>query len=206
MRLYRFGPGRSQRPGSCGVPVSSDIRGKRWYRFGARKGSDRGLTMAENSFDVVSKVDMQELKNAIQQTMREIESRFDFKNSVSNSEIDGETVKLHSDDEYKMKALVDVLQGKMIKRGVSIKALEYGKIEPAAKATVRQEIKLKQGLDQDTARQVAKLIKDSGRKVTSQIQGDQVRVTGKARDDLQAIIQLLKSADLPVDLQFVNYR
>ena len=162
--------------------------------------------MADSSFDVVSKVDMAELRNAVDQTLREIANRFDFKNTVSTIEIEGETLKLHSDDEYRMKALVDVLQGKMVKRGVSIKALDYGKIEPAAKGTVRQEIKLKQGLDQDTARKVAKLIKDSGKKVTSQIQGDQVRVTGKARDDLQAIIQLLKSADLPVDLQFVNYR
>jgi uncharacterized protein YajQ (UPF0234 family) len=105
-----------------------------------------------------------------------------------------------------MKALIDVLQGKLIKRGVSIKALDYGKLEPAAKMTVRQEIKLKQGLDADTARKVAKLIKDSGKKVTTQIQGDQVRVTAKSKDDLQAVIQLLKGADLPVDLQFVNYR
>ena len=94
----------------------------------------------------------------------------------------------------------------LVKRSVSLKALEYGKVEPAAKATVRQEIKLKQGLDQDTARKVTKLIKDSGKKVTTQTQGDQVRVTGKSRDDLQAVIQLLKGADLPVDLQFVNYR
>ena len=162
--------------------------------------------MADSSFDVVSKVDAQELKNAVDQTMREIENRFDFKNSVSKVEIDGEVLKLHSEDEYKMKQLIDVLQGKMMKRGVSIKALDYGKIEPAAKMTVRQEIKLKQGLDQDTARQVVKLIKDSGRKVTTQTQGDQVRVTGKNKDDLQGVIQLLKEADLPVDLQFTNYR
>ena len=162
--------------------------------------------MADSSFDIVSKVDMQELKNAVDQTMREIANRFDFKNSVSDIEIDAEAIKVHSDDEYKLKALIDVLQGKMVMRGVSIKALEYGKIEPAAKGTVRQDIKLKQGLDQDTARKVVKLIKDSGKKVQTQIQGDQVRVTAKSKDDLQGVIQLLKSADLPVDLQFTNYR
>ena len=162
--------------------------------------------MAEFSFDVVSRVDLQEVKNAIQQTMREVENRFDFKNSVSQVDLEGEILKLHSDDEYKMKALVDILQGKFVKRSVSLKSLEYGKIEPAAKMTVRQEIKLRQGLDQDTARKVTKLIKDSGRKVTTQIQGDQVRVTAKSKDELQAIIQLLKGADLPVDLQFINYR
>lgn len=162
--------------------------------------------MADSSFDVVSKVDLTEVKNAIQQATREIEGRFDFKNSVSSIELEGEALKLHSDDEYKLKALVEILQGKLIKRGVSIKALEYGKVEPAAKATVRQEVKLKQGLDSDTARKVTKLIKDSGKKVTTQIQGDQVRVTAKSRDDLQAVIQLLKGADLAVDLQFINYR
>lgn len=162
--------------------------------------------MADSSFDVVSKVDMAELKNAVEQTMRDIANRFDFKNSVSDVQIEGEALKVHSDDEYKLKALLDVLQGKMVKRGVSIKSLDYGKIEPAAKGTVRQEIKLKHGLDSDTARKIVKLIKDSGKKVTTQIQGDQVRVTGKSRDDLQGVIQLLRGAELPVDLQFINYR
>ena len=162
--------------------------------------------MADSSFDVVSQVDLQELKNAVDQTEREIANRFDFKNSVSSIEIEGETLKLHSDDEYRMKALIDVLQGKLIKRSISLKALDYGKLEPATKGTVRQEIKLKQGLDQDTARAVVKLIKDSGRKVTTQIQGEQVRVSGKSKDDLQAVIQMLKGADLPLDLQFTNFR
>lgn len=162
--------------------------------------------MADSSFDVVSKIDLQEVKNALQQVEREVATRFDFKNSVSTVELEGEVLKLHSDDEFKLKSLVDILESKLLKRGVSIKALDYGKVEPASKGTVRQDVKLKQGLDQDTARKVSKLIKDSGKKVTSQIQGDQVRVTGKSRDDLQAIIQLLKGADLPVDLQFINYR
>ncbi len=162
--------------------------------------------MADSSFDVVSRVDLAEVKNAVQQALREVESRFDFKNSVSSIEVEGEVLKLHSDDEYKMKQLVDILQGKLVKRGVSLKGLEYGKLEPAAKATVRQDVTLKQGLDTDTARKVVKLIKDSGKKVTTQIQGDQVRVTGKNKDDLQAVIQLLRGAELPVDLQFINYR
>ena len=162
--------------------------------------------MADSSFDVVSKIDLQEVKNALQQVEREVATRFDFKNSVSTVELEGEVLKLHSDDEFKLKSLVDILESKLLKRGVSIKALDFGKVEPASKGTVRQDVKLKQGLDQDTARKVSKLIKDSGKKVNSQIQGDQVRVTGKSRDDLQAIIQLLKGADLPVDLQFINYR
>jgi cyclic-di-GMP-binding protein len=162
--------------------------------------------MADSSFDVVSRVDVQEVKNAVDQATREIANRYDFKNSVSEVELEGELLKLHSDDEYRMKALVDILQGKLVKRGVSLKSLEYGKIEPASRGTVRQEVRLKQGLEQDVARQVVKLIKDSGRKVQAQMQGDQVRVSGKNKDDLQAMIQLLKDADLPVDLQFVNYR
>lgn len=162
--------------------------------------------MAESSFDIVSKVDLSEVKNALQQVEREIAQRFDFKNSVSTAELEGEVLKLHSDDDYKLKALTDIVESKLIKRGISPKGLDFGKVEPASKGTVRQDVKLKMGLDQDTARKVVKLIKDSGKKVNAQIQGDQVRVTGKSRDDLQGVIQLLKGADLPLDLQFVNYR
>jgi uncharacterized protein YajQ (UPF0234 family) len=162
--------------------------------------------MADSSFDIVSKVDLQEVKNALQQVEREIAQRFDFKNSVSAAELEGEVLKLHSDDEYKLKALTDIVESKLIKRGISPKGLDFGKVEPASKGTVRQDVKLKMGLDQDTARKVVKLIKDSGKKVNAQIQGDQVRVTAKSRDDLQGVIQLLKGADLPLDLQFVNYR
>lgn len=163
--------------------------------------------MADSSFDVVSKVDLQEVKNAIQQAEREIENRYDFKGSVSSIELEGDdTLKLHSDDEYKLTALVDILQSKLFKRGISLKSLEFGKVEPAAKLTVRQEVKLKQGLDTENAKKVTKLIKDSGKKVTTQIQGEQVRVTGKSKDDLQAVMALLKAEDLPVDLQFLNFR
>jgi uncharacterized protein YajQ (UPF0234 family) len=161
---------------------------------------------SESSFDIVSKVDIQELKNAIDQTLREVTGRFDFKNTISDIQLEGEVLKVHSDDEYKLKQVVEILQGKMAKRGLSLKSLDLGKVEPASKGTARQDIKLKQGLDSETARKVVKLIKDSGKKVTTQIQGDQVRVTSKSRDDLQGVIQVLKGADLPVDLQFTNYR
>jgi uncharacterized protein YajQ (UPF0234 family) len=164
--------------------------------------------MADSSFDVVSKVDMQEVKNAVDQAQREIETRFDFKGSMSTIELDEKagTLALASDSETRMKALVDVLQSKFIKRGIDIKALDLGKLEEASKGTVRQTVTIRQGLDTETARKVVKLIKDKGLKVQAAIQGDQVRVTGKVRDDLQAVIALLKAADLDAPLQFVNYR
>jgi uncharacterized protein YajQ (UPF0234 family) len=158
------------------------------------------------SFDVVSKVDVQELKNAVDQTLREVGTRFDFKNSVSNVTLEDSALKLVSDDEYRLKALIEVLEGKLVRRGVSLKALEWGKVEPAARGTVRQEVKVRQGIDADKARQISKLIRDSKLKVQAQIQGDQLRVSSKAKDQLQAAIQLLKSEDLGIDLQFVNYR
>jgi len=163
---------------------------------------------ADSSFDVVSKVDMQEVKNAVDQAVREIDTRFDFKGSDSTIDLDDKagTIKLASDNEMRMKALVDVLQSKFHKRGLDIRALDLGKLEEAAKGTVRQEATIRQGLDSDTARKIVKLIKDKGLKVQAAIQGDQVRVTGKARDDLQAVIALLKAADLDVPLQFTNYR
>lgn len=162
--------------------------------------------MASYSFDVVSNIDMQEMRNAVDQAEREIGNRWDFKGSVSEIQLEADKLVLHSDDEFKLKALTEILLGKMAKRSISLKSLEYGKIEPAAKGSVRQEVKLKQGLDTDTAKKITKLIRDSGPKVTTAIQGDQVRVTGKSKDELQAVIALLKAADLPVDLQFVNYR
>ena len=158
------------------------------------------------SFDVVSKVDMQELKNAIDQTLREIGTRFDFKNSVSDVTLEETTLKLVSDDEYRLKALIEVLEGKLVRRGVSLKALEWGKIEPAAKGTVRQEVKVRQGIDTDKARQISKLIRDSKLKVQAQIQGDQLRVSSPSRDALQEVIQFLRSQDFGVELQFGNYR
>jgi len=164
------------------------------------------MAMSESSFDIVSKVDMQELVNAITQAEREIETRFDFKGSKSSIALEKEEVVVGSDDEYKLNSVIDILQSKMIKRGVPIKNLEYGKLEPASGGTVRQRIKLRQGIEQDVSKKINIMIRDSKLKVKSQIQGDQIRVSGKSKDDLQAVMKLLRSADLPVELQFTNYR
>ncbi|WP_027093582.1 YajQ family cyclic di-GMP-binding protein [Cohnella thermotolerans] len=161
---------------------------------------------SEYSFDIVSKVDLQEVNNAVTQAVREIETRFDFKGSKSSIKLEGETLVVVSDDEYKLKSVLDILQSKLVKRGVPILNLDYGKVEPAAGQTVRQQIKLKQGIGQDDAKKINVLIRDSKLKVKSQIQGDQLRVTGKSKDDLQAVMKLLREADLQLDLQFVNYR
>jgi len=161
---------------------------------------------SEASFDIVSKVDMQELTNAVRQAEKEIETRFDFKGSKSSIAIEKDELVVVSDDEYKLKSVIDILQSKMVKRGVPIRNLEYGKIEPAAMGTVRQRIKLKQGIDQEAAKKINIMIRDSKLKVKSQIQGDQIRVSGKSRDDLQAVIRMLKAADVGVELQFTNYR
>jgi cyclic-di-GMP-binding protein len=161
---------------------------------------------SESSFDIVSKFDMQELTNAIHQTEREIETRFDFKNSKSSLTLEKDALVVVSDDDYKLGAVIDILQSKMIKRGLPIKNLDYGKVEPASLGTVRQRIKLKQGIEQDVAKKINVAIRDSKLKVKSQIQGDSIRVTGKSRDDLQAVIVLLRNADIPLDLQFTNYK
>jgi uncharacterized protein YajQ (UPF0234 family) len=161
---------------------------------------------SENAFDIVSKVDMQELANAITQAEREIETRFDFKGSKSSIKLEKDELVVASDDDYKLKSVIDILQSKMMKRGVPIKNLDYGKIEGASGATVRQRIKLRSGIEQDVAKKINILIRDSKLKVKSQIQGDQIRVSGKSLDDLQAVMKLLREADLPVDLQFTNYR
>ena len=160
----------------------------------------------EYSFDVVSTVDLQEVTNAVQQARKEITTRYDFRNSKSELTFADDTITLVSDDEYKLGAVQEVLRGKLVKRGVSMKNLDEGKIVPASGGTVRQEWKLKQGLDQDNAKKVTKLIKDRKLKVAAQIMADQVRVTGKDKDVLQEVIAVLKATDFPVDLQFVNYR
>ncbi|KAA9006456.1 YajQ family cyclic di-GMP-binding protein [Paenibacillus spiritus] len=161
---------------------------------------------SESSFDIVSKMDIQELTNAIHQTEKEIENRFDFKGSKSSLKLEKDALIIASDDEYKLNAVIDILQSKMVKRGITLKNLDYGKIEPASLGTVRQRLGLKQGIDQDNAKKINILIRDSKLKVKSQIQGDQIRVTGKSRDDLQQIIALLRKADLPLDLQFTNLK
>ena len=160
----------------------------------------------EYSFDVISTVDLQGGTNAVQQARKEITTRYDFRNSKSELTFADDTITLVSDDEYKLGAVQEVLRGKLVKRGVSLKNLDEGKIVPASGGTVRQEWKLKQGLDQDNAKKVTKLIKDRKLKVTAQIMADQVRVTGKDKDALQEVIAVLKATDFPVDLQFVNYR
>ncbi len=158
------------------------------------------------SFDIVSNADLQEVTNAVHQAQKELQTRFDFKGSKSEISMSDEEIIVVSDDEYKLANVIDILQSKLIKRGVSLKSLEYQTIEPAAKSTVRQTIRIKQGLEQDVAKKIIKIIKDSKIKVQATLQGDQVRVIGKNRDDLQQVIQSLKSQDFTSDLQFVNYR
>ncbi|RKN86454.1 YajQ family cyclic di-GMP-binding protein [Paenibacillus ginsengarvi] len=161
---------------------------------------------SESSFDIVSSIDMQELNNAIQQAEKEIASRFDFKGSKSSIALDKNELVVSSDDEYKLNSVLDVLHSKMVKRGISLKNLQYGKIEPAASSTVRQRIGLKQGIDQENAKKINVIIRDSKLKIKSQIQGDQLRVSGKNKDDLQKAIQMIRQAGVPLDLQFINFR
>jgi uncharacterized protein YajQ (UPF0234 family) len=158
------------------------------------------------SFDVVSQVDHQEVDNAVNQTRKEIGQRYDFKGTKTTIDIDKESLHVVSDDDFKVKAVVDVLQSKVVRRGISLKALVYGKIEPAAGGLAKQTITVQQGIDADHARQIVKLVKDTKLKVQTQIQGDQLRISGKKRDDLQQVIQLLKAQDLDLPLQFVNFR
>lgn len=162
---------------------------------------------SECSFDVVSKVNMDEVKNAITMSMKEIGQRYDFKGSVSDIELKDEAVLvLKSDDEVKLKAVIDVLQTKLVKRGVSIRSMEYGKVEPATKGTVRQEVKILQGIPTEKAKAMVKVIKDAKLKVQAAIQGEQLRISGKSKDDLQETMALLKKNDQGMDLQFTNYR
>lgn len=160
----------------------------------------------ESSFDVVSNVDMQEVDNAVNQAKKEILTRYDFRGSKSSIEVVDNTIVLIGDDDFKLKAVQEILRGKMVKRGIALKNLEEGKSEPAAGATVRQVWTIRQGLSAEHAKEVTKCIKNAKLKVTAQIMGDQVRVAGKDKDTLQEVIQLLKQQDFPVELQFVNYR
>ena len=162
----------------------------------------------DHSFDIVSKVDLQEVSNAVQQAMKEIGQRFDFKGSKSNIDLDKgkNQITLIGDDEFKLKAVTDVLQSKLVKRGVSLKSLNYGKIESASAGTVRQVITLQQGIPSEKAKEIVKIIKETKHKVQAQIQQDQVRVVGKKIDDLQALMKLLKEKDLGIHMEFVNYR
>jgi uncharacterized protein YajQ (UPF0234 family) len=161
---------------------------------------------AENSFDIVSKIDMAEVTNAVNQAMKEISQRFDFKGSKSNITQEKEDLVIVSDDEFKLKSVVDILQGKLVKRGVPTKNLTYGKVEPALGGAVRQKVSLQQGIPTEKAKEIVKAIKDAKLKVQAAIQADQVRVSGKNRDDLQTVIQTLKGRDFGIELQFTNYR
>ncbi len=165
--------------------------------------------MAETfSFDAVSKIDMQEVDNALNQARKEIAQRYDFKGSKTSIDLDSKekTVTIISDDDFKLKSVMDILQSKMIKRGISIKALKYGKIEPAAGGTVRQVITLQSGIDKENAKKITTLVKNSNLKVQAQIMGDQIRISGRSKDDLQAIMQMIRDADFAFAVQFVNYR
>jgi len=164
--------------------------------------------MPDNSFDIVSKIDLPEVGNAVQQAVKEIQQRFDLKDSHSSIELREKENKilLASSDEFKLKAVTDVLQAKLVKRSVPLKGLSYGVITPAGGSTVRQEITLQQGIVIEKARDIVKLIKDSKKKAQASIQGDLVRVSAKDRDTLQEIIALLRGHDFGIDMQFTNYR
>jgi cyclic-di-GMP-binding protein len=164
--------------------------------------------MPDNSFDVVSKIEIPEVHNAIQQAQKEIQQRYDLKDSHSAIELNDKEHKivLTSKDEFKLKAVVDILESKLVKRKVPLKGLSYGEIIPAAGSTVKQEITLQQGISTDKAREIVKAIKDSKLKLQASIQGDFVRVSGRDRDTLQNAIQLLRGADFGIDMQFTNYR
>ena len=164
--------------------------------------------MPDNSFDIVSKIELPEVSNAVQQALKEIQQRYDLKNSHSSIELNEKENKilLASQDEFKLKAVVEILEQKLVKRKVPLKNLGYGTITPAAGSTVRQEITLQQGIPIEKAREIVKAIKDSKKKVQASIQGDFVRVAGKDRDTLQEVMELLRSADFGIDMQFTNYR
>ena len=160
----------------------------------------------EFSFDIVSKTDMQEVANAVQQAQKELAQRFDFKGSKSSIELTTDEITLLSDDEGKLRSLKDILESRLLKRKVALQALDYGKVEPAQMGTVRQKAKIVQGIESEKAKAIVKSIKDAKIKVQASIQSDQVRVVGRSKDDLQRAISLVKENDFGIPLQFTNYR
>jgi uncharacterized protein YajQ (UPF0234 family) len=160
----------------------------------------------QNSFDIVSQVDRAEIVNAINQTMKEVRQRFDFKGSKAEVSLEEKDLVLAAEDETKLRNMNDILQQKLVRRGVPLKALDYGSVEPAAGASVRQRAAIQQGIPQEKAKEIVKSIKDSKAKVQASIQGDLVRVTGKDRDTLQQVISTLKAKDFGINMQFTNYR
>jgi hypothetical protein len=164
--------------------------------------------MPENTFDIVSKIDLNEVSNAVQQASKEVHTRYDLKDSKSSIELNEKEnkIQLASADEYKLKSVVEILGQKLVKRGVPLKGLQYGTITPASHSSVRQEITLQQGISTDKAKEIIKTIKDSKLKVQASIQSDAIRVSGKDRDVLQQVIALLRGKDFGIDMQFTNYR
>jgi uncharacterized protein YajQ (UPF0234 family) len=160
------------------------------------------------SFDVVSQFDEQEVDNAVNQARKEVDQRYDFKgsNTIIDMNLKEKTITLHTSDDMKLRALHEILNGKMIKRGISLKALDYGKAEPATGGSLRQVIKLKSGLESEQAKQITKMVKDLKLKVQAAIQGEEVRITGKSKDDLQTAMQTLKAQNFDFPIQFTNYR
>jgi uncharacterized protein YajQ (UPF0234 family) len=160
----------------------------------------------DSSFDIVSRVEWQEVKNAVDQAKRELANRYDFKGSASEIELAADAVELVSDDEFKLSQLRDIVESKLIKRSIDLRHVQYGNITPGSKMTVEQTLTFKKGISQELGKTISKAIRDSKIKVTSQIQGDELRVNGKDKDDLQKVIALVKGLDLPVPVDFVNYR
>lgn len=175
--------------------------------FGVILRSKNESSMAQqNSFDIVSQVDRAEITNAINQTMKEVHQRFDFKGSRANVALEDKELVLSAEDETRLRNMNDILQQKLVRRGVPLKALSYGKVEPAAGGTVRQHVEIQQGIPQEKAKDIVKTIKDSKVKVQASIQGDMVRVSGRDRDTLQQVIASLKAKDFGINMQFTNYR
>ena len=164
------------------------------------------MAAAENSFDIVSNVDLQEVRNAVNQAEKEIANRYDLKKAAAVVRLEGEEIVLEAADDFSLQQALDVLQSKLVKRGVNLKSLRYGKIEPASGSRARQRITLQQGIPTDTAKKIVAEIKTKKLKVQAAIQGDTVRVSGKNRDDLQTVIAALKALDLDIPLTFTNYR
>ncbi len=160
----------------------------------------------ENSFDIASKVNLEEVNNALHQTMKEVKQRFDFKGSTSEVRLEEKELVLTSDDEYKLKSLIDIMQQKLVKRKVPLKALSYGKVESALGGTVRQRVSIQQGIPSEKAKEIVRFIRDTKLKVRSTIQADSVRIAGRDRDTLQKVIALLREKDFGIDMQFTNYR
>ena len=160
----------------------------------------------DSSFDIVSQVDMQEMGNAVNQTKKEISQRYDFRGSMASVKLEEKAIKIAAEDDYKLNAIIDILRARMAKRGLSLRCLELGKIEDAAKSSVRQTLSIVEGISKDKAKAIIAAIKATKLKVNTQMQGEQVRVSGAKKDDLQAVIQTLKAGDFGIDLQFINMR